>query len=93
MKQMAEATQFSFSWQEVAELLMKASNIHEGKWAVGLEFSVTVGAMGLKPTEASPGAMITAHKLMITAVTEGQPQPPNLVFDAALLNPRHKTHK
>jgi len=87
---MAEPSQYVFSFEEIAKLMMQSSNIHEGEWVVGAEFNVTVGAVGVSGTEAYPGAMITFNKLVLSALVTGQPPPPNLVFDAAVLNPRSK---
>jgi hypothetical protein len=84
---MAEATQYSFDFAELAKLMFQSSGIHEGRWVIGLEFGVVVGPVGLRPGEGFPGAVITANKLMISAVTD-ENQPPNLVFDAAALNPK-----
>jgi hypothetical protein len=84
---MAEPTQYSFSFAEIAKLMFESSSIHEGKWVVGLEFGVIVGPVGLKPGEGFPGAVITANKLMLSAITN-EDHPPNLVFDAAVLNPK-----
>lgn len=86
---MADVSQFSFPLAEIAQLMIKDAGIHEGKWVVGVEFNITVGAMGLNNTEAFPGAAVTATKLMLSAYIEsGPPQPPNLVFDAAVINPK-----
>jgi hypothetical protein len=87
---MAEPTQYTFRLSEIAELMLRSSGIHDGKWVVGMEFSVVVGPVGLKTDEAYPGAIVTANKLMLSAVVEGQQQPPNLVFDAAVLNPKKR---
>jgi hypothetical protein len=84
---MGEPTQYSFELSEIAELMLKSSGIHEGKWVIGVEFSVTIGPVGLKPDEAYPGAIVTANKLLLSAAGEEKP-PPNLVFDAAVLNPK-----
>jgi hypothetical protein len=84
---MAEATQYTFGFAELAKLMFESSGIHEGKWVIGLEFSVAVGPIGLKAGEGFPGAIITANKLMLSVLTD-ENQPPNLVFDAAVMNPK-----
>jgi hypothetical protein len=84
---MADPIQYSFTYGEIARLMFESEGIHEGKWVVGFEFNVTVAPVGLNPTEAFPGAIITANKFVLTAVGE-TPTPPNLTFDAAALNPR-----
>ena len=60
-----------------------------GRALIGVEFGVVVGPVSLKPDEGYPGAIITANKLMLSATEEGK-QPPNMVFDAAVLNPKKK---
>jgi hypothetical protein len=89
MTKMADPTQYSFQLSEIAELMLRSSGIHEGKWVIGIEFGVGIGPIPLKPDEAYPGAVITANRLMLSALAGG-PQPPNLVFDAAILNPKKK---
>jgi len=43
---MAEVTQYTFSWSEVTETLIKKQNIHEGKWIAAIEFGVNAGVFG-----------------------------------------------
>lgn len=87
---MGEPVQFAYDLKEVASLLLKSSNIHEGKWVLGIEFTVAVGAMGTQPDQGFPGVVVAANKLNLSAVNESTPQPipPNLVFDASILNPK-----
>jgi hypothetical protein len=82
---MGEPIQYSFELSEIAQLLLRSSGIHEGKWVIGIEFGIAVGPVGPKADEVYPGAVITVNKVMLSAATDGQ-QPPNLVFDAAVLN-------
>lgn len=84
---MAEPTQYTFGFEEIAQMMLKAAGIHEGRWVVGLEFNVVVAPVGIKPDEAYPGAVIGAQKLILSAAGD-QPTPPNLTFDATKLNPR-----
>ena len=84
---MAEPTQFAFSFADIAKLMFQASNIHEGKWVVGIEYTIAIGNVGIVPTEAFPGAIIGAQRLLLTEAGAG-PQPPNLIFDAAEVNPK-----
>jgi hypothetical protein len=43
---MAEATQYSFGLLEVAETLIKKQAMHEGKWILGVGFTLNIGFMG-----------------------------------------------
>lgn len=89
---MADPVQYSFTYADVARMMFQSERIHEGKWLIGFEFNVTVAPVGLNPTEAYPGAIITANKLILSAVGDN-PTPPNLTFDAAELNPRPQKAK
>lgn len=83
---MAEPTQFSYSWSEITELLIKAQNIHEGKWMAAVEFTVSVGMMGQTPPNAFPGVLLFANSLQLTKAVDGAPA--NLIVDAAMVNPK-----
>jgi hypothetical protein len=88
---MAEITQYSFSFAEVAEALIKRNNLHEGEWVVGVEFVLNVGAMGMSPETVRPGAMILANQFQLVKAIPGQPHPAGLVVDAAAVNPAKAT--
>jgi hypothetical protein len=92
MMKMADPTQYTFTFEELAKPMFKSANIHQGKWVVGIEYNVAIAHVGLKPDEAFPGAIIGAQRILISAATEA-PTPPNLTFDAAKLNPVGKTKK
>jgi hypothetical protein len=83
---MAEATQYTFSWAEVAEILIKKQNIHEGEWVASIEFTINAGVVGTGPTDAKPGMIVTANNVQLA---KAQPNsPPHLVVDAAKVNPK-----
>ena len=83
---MAEATQYTVSWTEVAEALIKKLDIHEGEWTATTEFVVTAGVVGPNPGDARPGMMIMANNLQLV---RAQPNtPPHLVVNAANVNPK-----
>jgi hypothetical protein len=83
---MAEPTQFAFSWTELAELLIKKQDIHEGKWMVALEFQINIGLMGLSPPAGLPGVMAVCKSVQLAKAQEHSPQ--NLIVDAAVVNPK-----
>ena len=90
---MPEPTQITFTWAEVAELLIKKAGIHEGKWVVLPEFMVNAGVLasapamgGGVPLENRPGAAILLNSLQLTKAAHDI-QPP-LVVDAAKVNPK-----
>jgi hypothetical protein len=83
---MAEITQYTFSWHEVAEMLIKKQKIHEGEWVALIEFGITPGMVGPSPTDAKPGMSIVANGVQLAKAQPGAP--PNLVVDAAKVNPK-----
>lgn len=80
---MAEPTQFSFSWAEVAELLIKKVGVQEGKWVAGIEYTVSLGMMALDQTGSRPGAVLLANRLQLSKANPDTP--PNMIVDAAEL--------
>jgi hypothetical protein len=83
---MAEATQYSFSLLEVTETLIKKQGIHEGKWAIGIEFNLNIGLIGMTAADVKPGVMVLANALQLMKAVEGTPS--NLIVDAAAVNPK-----
>ena len=83
---MAEATQFSFTWAEIAEVLIKRQGIHEGEWMAGIEFTLNAGILGPAPGDARPGMMMLANGVQLMKAQPGSP--PHMVVDAAKVNPK-----
>jgi hypothetical protein len=83
---MADPTQFTFTLFEATEALIKKQGIHEGKWVLAIEFGLNVAMMGTGPTDVKPGVMILANNLQLQRATEPG-SPPNLIVDAAVVNP------
>lgn len=84
---MPETRELMFSYQELASLLVKAANIHEGLWGVVVRFGF--GATNLNSPGPSGEEMLTP-----TAVIPVQQigiqrfdAPNNLTVDAAKVNP------
>jgi hypothetical protein len=90
---MAEATQYNFSLADIAEALIKRQNLHEGEWVVGVEFGLNVGAMGTSQEAIRPGVMVLANQIQLVKAIPGQPHPPGLVVDAAVVNPAKTTRE
>ncbi|HUI12563.1 MAG TPA: hypothetical protein VL048_03725 [Xanthobacteraceae bacterium] len=82
---MAEPTQFTFAWKEVAEALIKKADIHEGLWLVSVDFNFTAGVMGPNPGDARPGAAMLIPSLSL--VKASAEAPAHLTVDAAKANP------
>ena len=81
---MAEPTQYAFELKELTETLIKLQGIKEGKWAVGFEFNLGAGVVGLTPENPRPGALVIINKVLLTRHTEGAPELP-FVVDAGEL--------
>ena len=74
------------SLREVAALLVKHYELHEGLWGVAFGINIGVGQFGPNPKEALPGAMIGISNVsLLSSEKEG----PNVV-DAAQINPTKK---
>jgi hypothetical protein len=89
---MANPTQYTFEMSEVATALIKAQNIHEGRWWVGFEFTLGSGLLGgpIGSPDAFPGAFFTIRRLVLAQATGEPPPPPHLIVDAAQVNPKTK---
>lgn len=75
-----------FSYQEVAEALVKKQGLHEGLWAVYFEFGI--GAANFNTKEGGkdlvPAAIVPLQSMGLLRATEEN----NLTVDAAAVNPR-----
>jgi hypothetical protein len=83
---MADPTQYTFSLLEATEALIKKQGIHEGKWVLAVEFGINIAMMGTGPADVKPGVMIVTNNLQLQRAVEPG-APPNLVVDAATVNP------
>ena len=83
---MAEVTQYSFTWQEVGELLVKKQDLHEGQWVALIEFGINAGMVGPSQAEAKPGMSIIANGVQLARAQPGAPT--NLIVDAEKVNPK-----
>jgi hypothetical protein len=82
---MAEVSQYTFNWSEVAEALIKKQDIHDGQWMAIIEFAVTGGVFGQTPGDARPGMMVNANGVQLLKAPAGAA--PHLVVDATKVNP------
>jgi hypothetical protein len=81
---MAEASQITFSFKEIAELLIKRQRIHEGIWGIYVKFGI--GAMNMGPTEGEvrPTAIVPILELGLQKFDKES----NLTVDALKVNPK-----
>ncbi|NJA08276.1 hypothetical protein HC024_21485 [Methylococcaceae bacterium WWC4] len=82
---MAEATQIMFTHREVVTALLKSQNIHEGIWALSVQFGM--GAANIASNEdgeeLNPAAIIPVLKIGLNRVDKIN----NLSVDASQANP------
>lgn len=81
--------QFIFSHRELIEALIKQSNIHDGLWALSINFNVGIGLYGPAPDQVYPGGTITVQQIGITRHVGPPPAGPGqITVDASKVNPK-----
>jgi hypothetical protein len=81
---MAEPERVTFSFQQIVELLVKKADIHQGYWALRVEFGL--GAANVQLDQAAgavPTALVPVKGIGISRVDELT----NLAVDASVVNP------
>lgn len=73
---------YPFTHQELAEILIKHKNIHEGLWGIYVEFGLGATNIGQGPNDMLPAAIVPIVKLGLQKF----PEPNNLTVDAAKVN-------
>jgi len=86
---MPEIPTYNVSHKELLELLIKASNVHEGDWMLQVNFGFTAGNFGPNDENVLPGAVAVINNIGITRAPENAPK--GLVLNAAKINPRTST--
>lgn len=69
--------------KDLAVLLIKHYQIHEGLWDLALEMQVAAGRMGPTPEQQLPGAMFIVSRIGL----QKSEAPGPLTVDAAAVNP------
>lgn len=80
---MAEAAKYLFSYKEVVISLIKQQNIHEGIWALMVEFGLAAANAGPDDDQMSPAAIVPVQRIGIHRVDKLT----NLSVDASIENP------
>ncbi|MBM4329365.1 MAG: hypothetical protein FJ118_19650 [Deltaproteobacteria bacterium] len=83
---MAEATQYTFNFKEIAELLVKKQGLNEGIWGIVVKFGLGAAFTGPKGQDVLPTAMVPILEIGIRK----QEEMTSLSVDAALVNPRKR---
>jgi hypothetical protein len=82
---MAEPRQITFSYQEIAELLVKHQDIHEGLWGVYFELGLGAANIPSAPDAAAvPAAIVPLQRMGIQKFDD---EVQGLTVDAAVVNP------
>jgi len=83
---MAEASQITFSYKEVAEALIKKHGLSEGLWAVSVKFGIQAANFGPNDNDLKPTAIIPILEFGLQKTDKEN----NLTVDAAKVNPKPK---
>lgn len=82
---MPEVNQIFFNHKELLELLIKKSDVHEGKWTLAINFGFNAGNFGPSPDQLSPGAIVAVTQVGIARAPAETPE--QAMLDAAIVNP------
>lgn len=74
--------------KELVTLIIRASNVHEGKWHLAAHFGMTAGNFGPTPDQMVPGAVVGLLHVAIQRLAENSNLPPAAYVDAAEVNPK-----
>lgn len=87
---MAEVKTYTFDHKELAGILIKEQEVHEGFWAVYIEFGLSAANINLPSSdELVPAAIVPVKRIGIHRYDT----PNNLTVDASVVNPRKKSKK
>ena len=82
---MPETRQIVFSYKELAEMLVKHQDIHEGLWGIYAEFGITAANINSDPQgDSVPAAIIPLQRL---GLQRYDVEVLGLTVDAAVVNP------
>jgi len=76
----------TLSLKELATILIKHHDYHEGFYEIGLQFNIAVGAVGSELSKVSPGAVLTVEGISLASSTGTSP----LAVNAATVNPKKR---
>ena len=82
---MPETRKIEFNYNEIAQALVRYSNIHEGLWGIAIKFGIQGANIGAGPDgDLTPAAIVPILELGLQRFDE----PNNLTVDASEINPR-----
>lgn len=89
---MGEPANYVFTHKEVVEALIRHQGIHEGLWALYVEFGIGAANIGNDPNSPEnlvPAAIVPIVKLGLQKAEK----PSSITADAAKVNPKPKARK
>ena len=86
---MAETSQLSFSFKEIAEALVKKHGLHEGVWGLFVKFGMAATNAGPNENELKPTAVIPIVEIGLQKFEKEN----NLSVDASKVNPPSRPRK
>ena len=84
---MPETSQYTFSFRELVESMIKRSDVHEGIWRLFISFGIQ-GANVVPPgsNDVFPSAIVPVQKIGIQRVGDDEPTD-SITVDAVKVNP------
>jgi hypothetical protein len=86
---MAEARLITYSFKDLAALMVKDQGIHEGLWGVYVRFGIGAANAGASDADLKPTAMVPVVDIGLQKFDELN----NLSVDAARVNPKPSSTK
>ncbi len=80
---MAEIRNIEFEFKEIAELLVRHADVHDGLWGIEIKFGIQGTNIGTGPGDLLPAAIVPVIKLGLQRFEK----PSNLTVDASKINP------
>ena len=80
---MPEATQVVFKHKELAEILVKHQNIHDGIWGLFIRFGIGASNVGASEADFNPAAIVPVLEIGLQKFDKET----NISVDAAKVNP------
>ncbi len=82
---MPETRQIIFSYKEIAEILIKHQDIHEGLWGIYVEFGISAANVNTSPEgDSMPAAIVPLQRM---GLQRYDVEVSGLSVDAAVVNP------
>jgi hypothetical protein len=86
-----EVDQYSYTFKELTELMIKQAGIHEGRWMMQVTFGFGALNGGPTPDQIMPTGFVGLQKI---GLMKAQPDSPEiLTVDAAAVNPASSVKK